>query len=73
MSSEIGGVKVYTVKEVAGLLNIHPHTVRKYIKAGYIKGGQIGRGFLVSDESIEDYLRLVGITKETHGLSYFNQ
>lgn len=29
--------KVYTVDEVADLLNVHPNTVRNYIKEGRIK------------------------------------
>ncbi len=36
--------KVYTVKEVAALLNLHPAVVGRKIKSGIIKAANLGRG-----------------------------
>lgn len=52
----IEGVKVYSLLEVSKLLDITYPTVRKYAKEGKLRSQRVGRGYLVTDESIRNFL-----------------
>ena len=52
----IEGVKVYSLIEVSKLLDITYPTVRKYAKEGKLRSQRVGRGYLVTDESIRNFL-----------------
>jgi len=52
----IEGVKVYSLLEVSKLLDITYPTVRKYVKEGKIRSQRVGRNYLVTDESIRNFL-----------------
>lgn len=56
MSTIIEGIKLYTVLEVAKILNVTHQTVRSYIKSGRLKGVRIGRPIMVTEKSIHDFL-----------------
>jgi len=56
MATVIEGIKFYTTKEIAILLNITPQTVRAYIKRGKIKAQRIGRPMLITEDSLLDFL-----------------
>lgn len=58
---EINNVKFYTVLEVAKTLNINPITVRNYIKQGKLKGQRVGRPYLVSEHSLQEFLNGSGV------------
>ena len=47
-----------TVKQASELLNVHPNTIRKWIKIGILKHYQVGRGYkvLVRTEDIDEVL-----------------
>jgi len=53
---EIAGIKVYTVKETAELLQVTAQTVRKYVKAKKLIGQRIGRPYYISEQSIQNFL-----------------
>lgn len=50
-------IKVYTVPELAKLFKLSPQSVRKYLKEGRIKGQKVGVKWLVSEESIREFLK----------------
>jgi len=52
----IEGVKVYSLLEVSKILDITYPTVRKYVNKGRLRGQRVGRGYLVTDESIRNFL-----------------
>jgi len=52
----IEGVKVYSLPEVSKLLDITYPTVRKYVNEGRLRSQRVGRGYLVTDESIRNFL-----------------
>ena len=52
----IEGVKVYSLIEVSELLDITYPTVRKYVKEGKIRSRRVGRNYLVTDQSIRNFL-----------------
>ncbi len=52
----IEGVKVYSLPEVSKLLDITYPTVRKYVNEGKLRSQRVGRGYLVTDESIRNFL-----------------
>lgn len=49
-------IRVYTVPELVKLLQLTPQSVRKYLKEGRIKGQKVGVKWLVSEESIREFL-----------------
>ena len=51
---------VFTVEEAAGLLRIHPETVRREIKAGRMPACRIGRDYRISRADLEGYYRAGG-------------
>ena len=53
MSNEI---RVYTVPDLVKLLQLTPQSVRKYFKEGKIKAQKVGTKWLVSEESIREFL-----------------
>ena len=52
----MNGVKLYTVDEVAQLLDINRLTVLKYIREGKLQAQRIGRPLFVSEESLRLFL-----------------
>ncbi|RXM73649.1 hypothetical protein DP144_13860 [Clostridium tetani] len=56
MSSECKDIKVYTVPELVKLFQLNPQSVRKYLKEGRLKGRKVGTKWLVTEESIREFL-----------------
>lgn len=50
-------IVMYTVKEVAGLINVTPRTVRQYINDNKLKAKKIGGKWVVFKEDLEKYIR----------------
>lgn len=61
---EILGVTLYSVKDVAELLNLSGDTVRKYIKSGALPSRKIGGRFMVSEGNLKDFLNCATQPKE---------
>lgn len=49
-------IKLYTVKEVAEILNVTPRTVNKYISLGWITGQMIGGKWQFTEQAITDFM-----------------
>jgi excisionase family DNA binding protein len=47
--------KLYTVEEVAGILNLHPKTVVRFIHEGKITARKIGRSWMISGADLKAY------------------
>jgi excisionase family DNA binding protein len=47
--------KFYSVDEIAGILNLHPKTVRRIIREGKLRARKIGRAWKISQESFKEY------------------
>ena len=50
--------RFYTIDEVAGILNVHPRTVRRYIDCGDLKSHKMGRSVRISDDDLRAYTAL---------------
>ena len=50
---------LYTVEEIAALLNVHPETVRKWIKSGELKAIRLGgpAGYRIAQSAYDQFLR----------------
>jgi putative molybdopterin biosynthesis protein len=48
----------FTIDEVAKLLKIHRNTVIKFIESGKLKVFKIGKQYRVSQDQINDFLKL---------------
>ena len=57
MPKELLGVKVYTVNEVASLLNKSAATVRRYIYENKLGAVQIGREYLIPEGELLAFLK----------------
>lgn len=44
---------MFTIKEVASILRMHPVTIYKYCESGKIKGVKIGNVWRISDEELK--------------------
>nr|MBO2483058.1 hypothetical protein [Bacillaceae bacterium] len=47
----------FTVEEVAELIQMHPRTIRRYIKEGKIKASKLGKEWRIRREHIDHLLR----------------
>lgn len=46
-----------TIEQVANMLNLHPITIRRHIKAGKLRAVKVGRKVRVKQEDIEVFLK----------------
>ncbi len=53
---EIGGVKLYTVKDIAKAMEVEEQTVRRYIKRGYLQSRKIGRNIFITEQQLRDFI-----------------
>lgn len=49
-------LKIYTVEQVADLLNVTRHTIYRYIKNGALQPIKRGRQWYFSEKIVRDYL-----------------
>lgn len=47
-----------TIPEVAGLLKVHPETVRVWLRNGVLRGVQLPNGWRVPDDALAEFLQL---------------
>ncbi len=45
--------RVYTPKEAAAVLGVHPNTLYKFIKTGAIEAVKLGRSYRISAEALQ--------------------
>ncbi len=48
--------RILTSEQVAGILQVHPFTVLKYIKQGKLKGSNLGRMYRIRESDVEAFL-----------------
>lgn len=53
---EIGGVKLYTVKDIAKAMEVEEQTVRRYIKRGFLQSKKIGRSIFVTEAQLKEFI-----------------
>lgn len=56
MGIDIDGIKAYSIKDLSKILNVTPFTLRKYVTTGRIKAQKVGRGYMVTHESLKEFL-----------------
>lgn len=47
------GEKLYTVEEASKILQVHPETLRKWLKEGRIKGEKFGRVWRIRESNLK--------------------
>ena len=53
---EIGGVKLYTVKDIAKAMEVEEQTVRRYIKRGFLQSKKIGRSLFITETDLREFI-----------------
>ena len=56
--------KYYTPDEIAELLQMHPKTIRRYIREGKLKATKIGKGWRVSGHDLTVFAEGMPLTTE---------
>ena len=56
--------KYYTPDEIAELLQMHPKTIRRYIREGKLKATKIGKGWRVSGHDLTVFAERMPLTTE---------
>jgi len=49
-----------TVREAAERLLVHPHTIRRWLKEGKIKGWKVGGRYRIDPESLQQIVKGIG-------------
>lgn len=57
MPVQIGDLVLYSISEISEALNINPHTFRRYIREGKVKGQKVGNKWYISEESLREFFR----------------
>lgn len=56
----------FTIEQVSDLLQLHPQTVRDYVRQGKIKAFKLGKGYRISKKDLDIFigrLRKRGVKK----------
>lgn len=53
---EIGGLKLYTIKDIATAMDVTDRTVRRYIKDGHLQAKKIGRNIFITEEALREFI-----------------
>jgi excisionase family DNA binding protein len=48
-------IKMYSISELSGILNLHPKTIIRFIHEGKIRARKIGRSWMVSENELKLY------------------
>ena len=54
---EILGIKVYSVKEAAALLELSTNTIQSYIKKGILPARKIAGVYHVTEDNLKEYIQ----------------
>jgi excisionase family DNA binding protein len=57
--------KFYTVQEVSTLLQVHWQSVLNYIKKGDLEALKLGKGYRISQESLDKFIALHSTNTKT--------
>ena len=57
MPATIESVTLYSVPELAHMLNVTTFSIRNYIKQGYLKGQKLTGRWFVSEEEVMDFFK----------------
>lgn len=49
--------RVYSPKEAAAVLGVHPNTLYKYIKTGAIEAVKLGKSYRITAEELEKVIK----------------
>ena len=52
----VGGLKLYTVNEIAEAMEVTGLTVRRYIKNGHLEVTRLGRNIFVTEEQLKAFI-----------------
>lgn len=59
--------KFLTTEQVAGILQVHPYTILKFVKEGKLKGVKLGRVYRILESDVRRFIeeRLTGKKRST--------
>jgi len=55
MPIQLGSLTLFGVAELCKKFDLHPVTVRRYLKRGKLRGQKIGKKWYITEESFRDY------------------
>lgn len=57
MSKQVGKLTLYTVEELAAVLDVQERTIREYLREGKLHGRKLANRWYITDEAVADYFR----------------
>ena len=55
MPVQIGNIKLFSLKDLAGPINVNILTLRRYINEGKFKGQKVGQKWYVTEQSLQEF------------------
>ncbi len=60
----IAGVKIYTLPEVAELLQCNKMTARTYVRTGRLPANKVGKNYLITEDSLREFITGTHLVKK---------
>lgn len=62
---KIGKTKVYTLEDLAEMLQVTRRTLYNYLKSGKLEANKVANKWIVSEEQLQDFLKGDNVVKES--------
>ncbi len=62
--------KYYTVDQISNMLNLHPKTIRRYIREGKLRANKVGKSWLVTGHDLSIFTEGSNVSKRTEAKTY---
>ncbi len=64
MPTQVGDMKLYSILEISERLSVTPVTLRKYIRAGRLRGQKVGGKWFILEDNLRDFFAGQGMRGE---------
>lgn len=71
MPTQLGDIKLYSLKEISETLKVTEVTLRSYLTSGKLKGQKMGTRWFVTENNLREYFRDTGKPETNKKISLF--
>ena len=69
MATQLGDIKLYSLREISEALKVTEVTLRKYLNSGKLKGRKMGTRWFITEDNLKDYFQNTGGAESKHKIS----
>jgi len=69
MPTQLGDIKLYSLREISESLKVTEVTLRKYLNRGKLKGQKMGTRWFITEDNLKDYFQNTGEPERKHKIS----